>query len=417
MPAKSQSTTQEYVVNDLKIIVKKVPRDIISVIFIVKGGTSNYDKSTEGIELLALNWAVEGGTINFPKTLLNQKLESLGTKVDFYAGYDYSLIEMTCLKSTWMESWDILSDILINPTFENDQFQLVKKQLISDAKYNNQSPNTKLQYLAMANAFNGMNYEKVPDGTTKSLAGLTSGQVRKYYEKTIGRKNCFVTIVGDLDAETVKTQVVEKLQKLPAGKDPSIFDTFEIEMGPAQIHDRNLETNYLRGYMNAPRLESEEGLSMMIAMEMLNQRVFDIVRVEAGLSYNPRAFFANAVVNTPYNVLYASTSKPKDVISKMVEILDSVRKHGFTNEELESQKATYLTNFYLGQETTSSQCNEIVMNELRAGWQNSPMTLENLAQVDINSINSVIRKYSDVIRWTYLGNKDEVTASDFAQPE
>ena len=146
---------------------------------------------------------------------------------------------------------------------------------------------------------------------------------------------------------------------------------------------------------------------------MLDKRIFDIVRVKAGLSYNPTAYFANAVIHNPYNVLYISTSQPREAIKLMVEVLQDVKENGFTSEELAAQKATYLTSYYLDQETTSSQCNAIVMNELRGGWRKAIITPGNLSKLDHTTVNEVIKKYTNLIRWTYLGNKNTMSESDF----
>lgn len=417
LPAICQDHTEEFYSNGLKVIVKKVPRDIISVAFVIRGGTSKYSKEDEGIENLAIKWAVEGGTINYPKNKLNQQIESLGTRIDFYTGYDYSVIEMTCLRLHWAESWKIFSDILTNPAFVPDQFKLAKSQLMSDAKYNNQDPDTKLRYLSMTNVFGGMNYDIIPQGSTKSLTELKMDQVKNYYKKELNRDNCFLAIVGNMEDEVLKNQLSETLSDLASGSINQDFHDFSITQGSPQMHYKSLETNYIRGYMNAPHLESEDGLAMLMAINMLDKRIFDIVRVREGLSYNPTAFFANSVINYPYNVLYISTSKPKEAIKLMVEVLDDVRENGFTAEELSSQKATYLTENYLDQETTSSQCIDLMMNELRSNWQNSVVTPDKLSKINSKTINDVMRKYFDVIRWTYFGNKNLVGESDFIQPK
>ena len=70
---KGQGSIHEFFAEDIQVIFKEVPRDVVSVIVVIKGGTANYTKETEGIEALAIKWAVEGGTVNYPKDVLNQK--------------------------------------------------------------------------------------------------------------------------------------------------------------------------------------------------------------------------------------------------------------------------------------------------------------------------------------------------------
>jgi len=408
---------KEFSVNGLKVIYKKVPKQIVSVNFVIKGGTANYEKQEEGIEALALQWAVEGGTMNFPKNKLFENLESTGTEISYYPDYDFSTIEMNSLEENWLDSWQIFTDILFNPIFDIKQFNLFKKQLISDAKFNNQDPETKLRYLAMSNVFKGFDYEKVPEGSAESLSKLSSNRVRGYYKSILNKENCFLTIVGNLDEEELRKLLTKTLQELPTGEKILSKERFEIKKGDHKIHHRKTETNHLRGYMNAPRLDSNEGIVMWLSMNILNERIIDVVRRREGLSYHPRAFYATGIIDNPYNFLYVSTSKPNLAIKFMVEVIDDVRQNGFEEKELSAQKATFLTDYYLGQQTTSSQSQEIVLNELRAGWQNIQTTPENIASISLENVNQTIRKYTDTIRWTYLGNEDIISYTDFIEPK
>lgn len=414
---KTQQDIEEFYIDGLKVILKTVPRQVISTTFTIRGGTANYPKDLEGIEALTLKLVTEGGTTQFPKEKLNELTQSLGIKLDYTADYDYGILQMNSLKANWDESWPIFADIIANPAFDAKQFALIKKQVIAEAKFDAQDPDFKLLQLAMSNVFKGMDYEKVPSGTPKALSNLTLDKVKDYHKFYVNKNNCFLIVVGDINKEKLKAQVSQSLKHLPIGsRTVGKIENFQINSGSHQIHHNKTETNYLRGYMNAPRLETHDGITMQIAMKMLNERIFNTVRREAGLSYAPRAYYARGIINNPYNVLYVSTPKPAKAIQLMVRTLNDVRADGFTDEELKAQKATFITDHYLGQETTLSQCLGINLNELRESWNIDYLSSEKFASINLEDINRVIRKYSNVIQWTYYGNEALISYDDFSQP-
>ena len=50
------------------------------------------------------------------------------------------------------------------------------------------------------------------------------------------------------------------------------------------IEDRDIATNYIIGQMDAPKMDSKEGVAMRIAMSVLRDRLFIEIRTKRGLS-------------------------------------------------------------------------------------------------------------------------------------
>ena len=87
----------------------------MSVRFFIKGGTANYSKELEGVEALALSVAVEGGTKKMGKTEFATALEKIGTSIGSSTAYDYSEINMSCIKEFWDQSWNLFADVITSP--------------------------------------------------------------------------------------------------------------------------------------------------------------------------------------------------------------------------------------------------------------------------------------------------------------
>lgn len=408
--------TQEFDVKGLKVIYKNVPKEIISARLFVQGGTANYSMEQSGIEDFALQLAVSGGTKNMSKLEFSTAAEQMSTTVAAGTNYDYGQINMRCVKQNWDASWNLFVDAIMNPAFEEQQYGLLKDQLIATAKQNDADPDQSLVQAAMANVFEGKNYEKNPNGTVESLSSLSLEDLKSYYNSTVGKERSFLVVVGDIDVDDLKKKVAASLAKLPKGTMPSEEERNMLGEVTNKINDRDIATNYIAGVLSAPTLASEDGTAMMIAMSILSERYFLELRSKRSLSYAPYSYYDNGKVTNPYNWIYISTTDPKQSIQVMVDEISKLKKDGFEEKELVNKKQKYLTQFYMGQETLSSQSQSLGSNELKGGWEMSENFTERVNAVTLEDINRVIDKYTDVISWTYLGKADMVSEEDFLQP-
>src|SRR5688572_5711733 len=218
----TEETAREFTVNGLKVIVKPSIKEIISARFFIKGGTSNYLKEQEGIEALALAVAVEGGTKKMDKTEFATALERIGTTIGFSTSYDYSEINMSCIKSFWDPSWKLFADVITQPRFDAKEFDLIKAQAVAQAKQTESNQDAHLRNRSMESAFADHNYAKIPSGTSTSLEKISLENLAKHFNSIVGKQNCFLVVVGDITEADLKERVTSAFASLPEGKKPAV---------------------------------------------------------------------------------------------------------------------------------------------------------------------------------------------------
>lgn len=408
--------TVEFEVNGLKVIYKHVPKEIVSARFFVNGGTANYTKEQEGIENFAFNLAVRGGTKNYDRLAFSSLLEKMGTNIGASTDYDFGSFSLLCVKQNWDKSWELFADAILNPAFDGEEYIILKEQLIAAAKQAETDPDESLRRAAMENVYNGKNYAKIYGGTPESISSFSLEDLQNYYKSTVGKKRSFLVVIGDLDQSELISKIEATLANLPEGTLASKEERFMITEVSNKIVDREIATNYIRGYMSAPTMSEEDGVAMLLAMSILRDRYFVELRTKRSLTYAPGAGYANGIVNNPYNYIYISTTEPKISIEVMVDELKKLKKDGFSQEELINKKQGFLTSYYMGQETLSSQTRAYGTAELKGGWEMAEEFTASVNDLTLDDINRVINKYTDVISWTYLGDKDQISEEDFLQP-
>ena len=408
--------THEITVNGMKVIFKPSVKEIISVRLFIKGGTANYPKDQEGIEDLALSVASEGGTKSKTKTEFASALEKVGTSISSSSSLDFSEVSMTCVKSFWDQSWNLFAEAITAPRFDEKEFSIIKERAIASAKEAEAKPDEYLKNKALQNTFSNGNYSKIPSGTSQSLEKLTLQQTVAHYNSILGKQNCFLVVVGNMSEADLKQKVSTAFAAIGAGKPLKKEPRFEFKPA-ANIENRDIATNYIRGTMNAPSVNEKEGIPMMLAMAILGDRFFVELRTKRSLSYAPSAFYATSAMNNPYVVYYISSTDPKQSLQVMIEEINKVKNQGFKEKELKDMKESYLTNHFLKLETNDSQTMSLGMWEVAGDWRKAETFMEEVEKATIEDLNAVFKKYSASINWTYLGKESAVSKEDFKQPQ
>ncbi len=409
--------TSEFTVNGIKVIHKKSIKQVVSVKLFIEGGVSNYGEKHQGIEGLTLRLMAEGGTKNFTKDKMNGILEKYGTSISSHLNYDYSTFDLRCLKPSWDQSWEVYADAICNPNFDEAELVNIKDQMVAAVQQGESDPDTHLRNTAMKNTFKTGHYSRVAEGTVESIENINIDDVKAFYKNTIARNNkVFLVVVGDIS----KADLEKKVSSLTcfskeAGTIAEVTD-FNISESAFMAEEREIATNYVRGLMNAPKLGTADEIPMRVAMSILGDRMWTEIRTKRNLSYAPSAFFPSGVLNYPYTALYVSTDKPNEAVQVMIDEINKIREVGFDEEELINKKGSFLTRYYMGLETNSSQAETLGKAELAYGWNKADKFMKMVDQITLDQINTVFNKYITAINWTYLGDGSIVDKSIFLSP-
>ncbi|GIV33398.1 MAG: hypothetical protein KatS3mg031_0933 [Chitinophagales bacterium] len=408
---------KEFQINGLKVIFKTSPKEVISVRLFVLGGTANYPKEKEGIEALAFKVALEGGTLNLSKTAFHTEAEKMGLRLSSSSTYDYGTLSMTCVRMFWDESWNLFTDAVMHPAFEENAFNLIRDQLVSAAKMAESDPDNHLRNLAMQSVFKGKNYAKIPDGSPATLQALSLNEAMEYYRFVLGKQRCFLVVVGNIREDDLVSKIETTLARLPEGQPVAWEQPLRFTRPAVYMEARDIATNYIRGLMNAPHISTKEGIAMQVAMSIVQDRFFVELRTKRSLSYAPSAFYATGVIHNPYSVIYISTQQPVQSVTVMTDIISTLRRQGFTQKDIQHKRQSFLTHYYLEQETSSAQSLSLGMAEIAGSYNLAETLTDRVNALTLTDLNEAFRKHTNVIQWVYLGKPEAITAKDFKQPE
>ncbi|MBC8054476.1 MAG: insulinase family protein [Sphingobacteriaceae bacterium] len=403
--ALAQSRATSFDVAGIKVILKPTQKEIINVSMYFRGGVANYPADKAGIEHLALAATTECGTKKYDKDLFKDREDAFGVEVGGSSGYDHGTISMNCISRFFNEGWGLFADAVVNPVFEEKELEMLKEKMISGIKQSEADPDDRIEQMTIQNTFAGSPYAIDPAGQEATLSKITAAEVRAYYYNQLLNKNrMFIVVAGKISREEVTKRIAAAFASLPSKPYmPFVYSFPKHSNAKILIEERALATNYITGSINAPAVSSSDYLPFRLAISAFSNRLFREIRTKRNLSYAPYASSVNRLM--PYAFMYVSTTDPKTSVEVMIEELKDLRENGFSEEELSSGKSGFITNNYMKEESTGAIAAALGSAEILGDWRIADETADRITKVTLAEMNSVLKKYVNTIRWSYLGDK------------
>lgn len=411
------TTAYDMNINGVKVIVQPSGNDIVVVQTIIKGGVQNYPSDKAGIESLAMNGLTECGTMKDDKNSFKNKLDKISAQVYGGTRMDFASVSLNCIKGDFETAWPLYTDAMLSPRFDAKEFARIKQDAINIIRANESNPDNAVNKMARQTAFAGKDYAKEPQGTIENVTKLTPEETKKYWQSIFTRSKMVIVVVGDLDKAEIEKKVKEFLSKVPAG---SPFKLKEESYSPSansfNPKERENATNYIQGITGAPLPGTPDYNSFVLAMRIFSTRHFIEVRSKNGLSYAPGSWFSQG--RTPYANFFVTTTQPDKYIAVARNLIDEVKKNGFTEEELKNEKTGYLTGLYYRQETNEEQAAALATNEVvHNNWKRAIEIKDEINKVTLQDANNAFKKYITNITWVYQGDPKKVDSKLYVQKE
>ncbi|MCY4381033.1 MAG: hypothetical protein OXC40_05650, partial [Proteobacteria bacterium] len=132
--------------------------------------------------------------------------------------------------------------------------------------------------------------------------------------------------------------------------------------------------------------------------------LYEKIRTDAGLSYAPQSWYSNAEFGL--SMIYASTSKPLEVLTLINQTLEKLATTPLESETLNNTKTYILSNYYRGLGTPISILRQ--MNRSLLYFNNLDYFLnypKNISDVTVTDIQELAKQYLNKYKLALYGKK------------
>src|SRR5690606_26544868 len=138
------------------------------------------------------------GTKTRSATQIAQDVEFLGGSINSGADWNGSYVNITVSSDKLDQAMAILADVVLNPTFPQDELDLLKSQAADGLKYNLSQPGFLANYVASKYSYG----EHPAGGTPESIAGITEKDVKDFYLERFQPDMSVLIFTGDVTSQT-----------------------------------------------------------------------------------------------------------------------------------------------------------------------------------------------------------------------
>ncbi|MFN2392217.1 MAG: M16 family metallopeptidase [Pyrinomonadaceae bacterium] len=413
--AEQAAFVTEFDVNGLKVLVKRRQNSpTVAAALFVRGGARNITDKNAGIENFMLSAATEGSK-NFPRESLRRELARTGSSIGSGVNNDYSVLSLASTRQNFDRSWEIFTDIVLNPAFTAENLSSARERILTGLREEETDNDNFLQVLQDRIVYANHPYSNNVRGRLNIIGNLNSEDLRVYHQKTMQTSKLLLVIVGDLDAKDLQNRIAASFGKLPRGDyKETAYPTLDFSKPSVDITSRNLPTNYIQGIFNAPSLSSPDYYAMRVAVTFLQSRVYEEVRLRRQLSYAPNAELESRSANT--GNIYVTAVDANQSVSVMLNEINNLKTKLIDEEEISGISGHFLTLYYVDQQTNGAQAAELAKYELiGGGWRNAFQFLDRIREVKPKEVQAAANKYMKNIRFVVIGNPTAINKEIFLQ--
>lgn len=294
------------------------------------------------------------GTMRYSQEDVDEYWASIGGNYSLQTFVDYSRLSSFFLPEYLNEAMEILSHMILGPSFSRRGFEGAKRDLFYDLVRRNNNPDFLAKRLLLQTLFQEHPYRKIAL-YRESLADIDRIDSQNFYNKFFTPNNSRIIFIGDLNLSTVTKLTSHYLQSWTEKS----LEHYSFDVPKANKkrkiclinhpHSRDI-TIYL-GNMIFPQ-SSQDIFPYLVLSHILGgtpySRLFITLREEKGYAYYA---FSNMEIFKMFSVFYIQARvRPEVLNSSIKEIFSEVNKiikNEIPNYEIEQAKSYLIGHFPL----------------------------------------------------------------------
>jgi predicted Zn-dependent peptidase len=397
----------------------EVPLVYVNAIF---PGGAVWDGEQNGLAALTAE-ALLFGSKDYSKDQIEQAFDFLGANISASAGTEAAEVAISFNRDDFEKLFPIFADVIKNPSFPHAEVEKRKQRWIAELGQDRESPRRVIRNYFNKFIFGNMPYGNPVSGTRKAIEGITTDELRGFFNLHYPLSNACIAIVGDfntgemrakvesffpstpkVDVQLLPRELTKEIQ-LPAGNRVLLVDK-----------DDSRETTFMIGgkgvAWNNPDIVQIDIINTILGGRFTSWLNTEL-RINSGLTYGARSSFPHYKYNgTFYAYSFTATENTVEAIDIALQVLDRLHKEGVDQETLTSAK-NYIKGQFPPDYETSGALADLLTTMFFYGLDDSYINNfeENVDAMTVEKAKEIIAKYYPMenLQFVLIGKADEIS--------
>jgi zinc protease len=409
--------------NGLRVLLAQrsaVP--VVNLRMMINAGFAADQAGLPGTADLAMDMLDEG-TKSRSALEISDELSVLGATLESGSNLDVSTVSMSALKDKLAPSLDLFADVILNPTFpEEDYRRLQKQQLAAIAQEKVQPVGMALRVFPRLLYGEGHAYS-MPlsgSGTEDSVMQIGTGHLKAFHQAFFKPNNATLVVVGDVSASELQPLLEQQFRRWRGGDVPAKNIDLVASRSESAVYlvDRpgSEQSVIFAGHVAPPKNNDQE-----IAIEAMNEvlggsfnaRVNMNLREDKHWSYGARSLLIDAEGQRPF-LVYApvQTDKTSESMAEIYREVSEIRGERPPTAEEVSRAKDKNTLTLAGRWETAGAVADSLAEMVRFGlpddyWNSYPEKVRELSDRQISDAASDVVQPDGMV-WVVVGDRAKI---------
>ena len=399
---------------------KELP--LVNVVVYLKAGNYLAPPGQEGLGDFLEYLLVRGGTKTRTAEGLDERLAFLGANLASSIADTETSVSLNLLSKDLPEGLQILREILLEPRYQENRFELRKQELLQAIKQRNDR-SSDIEARERNFLVYGEKFWLNRHSTAASLNSITRDDLRQFQTRWFHPSNFVVAVSGDFATNTMRDQLDHLFADWPGSSAalPPVPTQADFASPGLYLVDKDVNQGRVSLLLPGIQRDNPDFFPILIMNEILGgggfiSRIVNRVRSDEGLAYSAGSRFPGGTY-FPLSFTAAFQSKSRTVayaISIVLEEMARMAKEPVSDEELNRAKSGQIDRFPRTFATKTQIANTLADDELTGRYRKEPdywrKYRERVKGVTADDVMRVAKRYltRDKLAILVVGQKNEI---------
>ncbi|MCX8028292.1 MAG: insulinase family protein [Thermodesulfovibrionales bacterium] len=298
---------------------------------------------------------ITDGTKTLTSKEINEIVDSMGTSLTTSVSYDYTTISLTTLKKNINRSLDILSKVLLDPSFDNSEIERKKQIIIGSLRQSHEEPSFLINKEFRSIIYGDFPYGRLIEGSSETISKIKREDIIKFYKTYYRPDKSIISVVGDITYDEA-VQLIKKYllswssESAPTDK-TNKMGVSQINLKGFKIIDRDLtQANIIFGHLGIER-QNEDFYAVSVLNYILGgggfaSRLMKTVRDDLGLTYGISSHFTTNKHKGLFSIeVQTKNESAGQVLREILKQIKDIQSNPVSDDELKDAKAFLVGSF------------------------------------------------------------------------
>lgn len=301
-----------------------------------------------------------------------EAIDSVGGQLNAFTEKEYVGFYAKVLDEHLPFAFDLLSDIVLNPTFPADEIKREREVIFEEINMLEDSPQELILDLYMENFWKGHPLGRPISGTKQSVGRIGRDDVKEFFRRHYSAGNMIVSVAGNIRHREVTRLAERYFSALEPGERAEPGPPPQANAGCFVRRKNQLEQTHLCLGTVSPPVASEDRYCCHLLSNILggglSSRLFQNIREKRGLVYSIFSML-NLYRDAGSLVVYAGTAPEKaaQVVDLTLKEFRSLRERPVSPRELKRAKESIKGSIMLSLESSSSRMTHLAQQLIHFG--------------------------------------------------